>query len=167
MSYSDELLDHWRRPRNWGSYHQYPPDKFSTVLIGWCECVPYNDVLYLSFKLKRLDCPHCDTTCKVPSQASGSEDIEFVNCDYCERGTYWIIEEVKHVSVGCGALIASSSWLSEYLIGRRVREAMGLSIDWFIDRLALPYAATHCASLLRGAIMDAFEMSFGSALPTR
>lgn len=164
MSYSDELLEHWRRPRNWGSYHRHPPDD-SPVLIGRCKCEPYNDVLFMTFKLKSFNCPYCSTTCKVPDQASNSSDIEFVNCDFCERGIYWIIEEVKHVSIGCGALIASSSWLSEYLKGRRVREAMSLGVDWYINRLELPYSATHCASILREVIVDAFYDYFKSTLP--
>lgn len=159
MSYSDELLDHWRNPRNWGSYHRYPPDD-SPVLIGQCRCEIYNDFLSMTFKLTQLDCPHCHTTGKVPDQASGNSDIEFANCDYCKGGTYWMIAEVRHVSVGCGALIASSSWLSEYLKGRRVRELLSLGVDWFIDNMSLPYAATHCASILRGAVVDAFDSYF-------
>src|SRR3972149_10132913 len=111
MDNLDSLLDHYQRPRNWGSF----PDRTERVLTGIDKLECYNDFLALQFQWAMLPCSGCSGTRKVPDAASGSCDIEFVNCANCHAsGSYYRIEAVRHVSVGCGWLIAVSSWFSEY-----------------------------------------------------
>lgn len=160
MTFSDELTDHYQNPRNRGSF--YGNKNF--YLIGQAEGKPYNDFLSMSFEIFRSDCPVCQATGKVPNAASDSCDIEFVNCDHCYAGAHWVIGEIRHVSDGCGFIVAIASWLSDHLKGQPVKEVLAtVTRDYVIDRLGLPRAARHCASMAEAAILDAFELGFGKA----
>ncbi|TSC82327.1 MAG: hypothetical protein G01um101419_598 [Parcubacteria group bacterium Gr01-1014_19] len=157
MSADEELLRHYQQPKNWGSF----PEKTKSVLIGQDRSELYNDFLSLSFRWAMLPCPECFGAGKAANSAYGSSDIEFVNCSACHTfGSIYYIEAVHHVSVGCGWLIASSSWFSEYAECRRVEEIMKLKVDDIINLSGLPWAGAHCASLIVGAIKDAFELGF-------
>ncbi|MDO8466788.1 MAG: iron-sulfur cluster assembly scaffold protein [bacterium] len=157
MANIDALIAHYQRPKNWGSF----PDGTERVLTGIDKVECYNDFLALQFKWAMLPCPECSGAGKVPNAASDSEDIEFVNCANChEFGTRYYIEAVRHVSVGCGWLIAVASWFSEYAECRRVEEIMKLTVDDIINLSGLPWAGAHCASLVRGAIRDALDPGF-------
>lgn len=160
MTFCDELVDHYQNPRNRGSFY----DNNNFYLIGQAEGKPYNDFLSMSFEIFRSDCSVCQATGKVPSAVSDSCDIEFVNCSHCYDGAHWVIGEIRHVSIGCGFIVAIASWLSEYLNGQSVKEVLAnITRGCIIERLGLPRAAYHCASVAEAAIRDAFEMGFGKA----
>ncbi len=155
---TDLLLEHYRQPHNWGSV---PDKEVPQYLIGITKKEADNDFLALSFKWAMLPCPECSGTGKVPNSACGSSDIEFVNCSFCHTfGSYYYIESVRHVSVGCGWLIASSSWFSEYAECKRVEELMALKEEGLIKLSGLPWVAHHCAELIREATLDALNRGF-------
>ena len=157
MANIDDLLPYYQKPRNWGSFE----GKESRVLIGIAKSDQYNDFLALEFKWAMLPCPECSGTGKAPNSAYGSSDIEFVNCSFCQAfGSYYYIEAVHHVSVGCGWLIAAASWFSEYVECKRVEEVMALKEEDLIRLSGLPYVGEHCASLIREATLDALILGF-------
>ncbi len=165
MPWSDELIDHYQRPRNWGSFHHREK---GLIMTGIDECLPYRDFFGIQFKIATVNCPVCKTSGKIPSAASGSEDIEFINCESCTGwGTHWIIEDVRHITVGCGWLIAVGSWLSEYLKDRRVEEALALRDEEIMDTLQLPWATIHCSTIAWRAIRDALLPGFECLMPPR
>lgn len=165
MPWSDELIDHYQRPRNWGSF---PYQKKGLILTGIDKCLPYHDFFGIQFKIAVVDCPLCKTSGKMPSAASDSEDIEFVNCDSCSSwGVHWIVEDVRHITVGCGWLIAVGSWLSEHLKHMRVEEVLALKDEEIWDKLQLPWAAIHCSTIAWRAIRDALLPGFECFDPLR
>ncbi len=160
MASSDELSDHHRNPRNQGSF--YGNKNF--YLIGQAEGRSCDDFLSMSFEVFRSDCPICQATGKVPNATCDGYDIEFVNCEHCYDGAHWVIGEIRHVSDGCGFIVAIASWLSEHLKDRPVKEVLvTVTRGYIIDKLGLPRSARHCATIARAAIRDAFELGFGKA----
>ncbi len=154
---NDLLLEHYRKPRNWGSF----PDREARILTGIAKKELYNDFLALSFKWEMLPCLECSATGKAPNSAYGSSDVEFVNCSFCLAfGSCYYIEAVKHVSIGCSWLIAASSWFSGYVEHKRVEEILSLKEADLMRLSGLPRAREHCAALMREAIFDALDRGF-------
>jgi len=117
--YSDQVLDHYKNPRNVGRFDE-EEDDIGTGMVGAPAC---GDVMKLQIK---------------------------VNDD-------GIIEDARFKTYGCGSAIASSSLLTEWVKGRSLDEAGGITNSDIADELALPPVKIHCSVLAEDAIKAAIE----------
>ncbi len=67
------------------------------------------------------------------------------------------IIDVKFKTFGCGSAIASSSVLTEKVMGLTLEEAKKITNKEIADELDLPPIKTHCSVLAEEAIIDAIE----------
>lgn len=67
------------------------------------------------------------------------------------------IIDAKFLAFGCGAAIASSSLLTEKVIGKTLEEAQLISNKELANELALPPIKYHCSVLAEEAIKDAIN----------
>ncbi len=67
------------------------------------------------------------------------------------------IVDVKFKTFGCGSAIASSSVLTEKVMGLTLEEAKKITNKEIADELSLPPIKTHCSVLAEEAIKDAIE----------
>ncbi|MBP9742680.1 MAG: Fe-S cluster assembly scaffold IscU [Burkholderiales bacterium] len=63
-----------------------------------------------------------------------------------------IIEDAKFKTYGCGSAIASSSLVTEWLIGRTLDEAQTIKNIEIAEELELPPVKIHCSVLAEDAI---------------
>ncbi len=68
-----------------------------------------------------------------------------------------IIEDAKFKTFGCGSAIAASSLATEWVRGRTVDDAMGLSNTEIVEELSLPPVKIHCSVLAEDAIKAAIN----------
>ncbi|WP_342261849.1 iron-sulfur cluster assembly scaffold protein [Alphaproteobacteria bacterium endosymbiont of Tiliacea citrago] len=68
-----------------------------------------------------------------------------------------IIIDAKFLAFGCGAAIASSSLLTEKVIGKTLNEAEEISNQEIASELELPPIKYHCSVLAEEAIKDAIK----------
>ena len=66
-----------------------------------------------------------------------------------------VIEEAKFKTYGCGAAIASSSLLTEWVKGKTLDEASQIKNTEIVDELELPPVKIHCSVLAEDAIKAA------------
>ena len=66
-----------------------------------------------------------------------------------------VIEEAKFKTYGCGSAIASSSLLTEWVIGKTLDEASQIKNTEIVDELELPPVKIHCSVLAEDAIKAA------------
>lgn len=66
-----------------------------------------------------------------------------------------IIEDAKFKTYGCGSAIASSSLVTEWLIGRNLDEAQTIKNIEIAEELELPPVKIHCSVLAEDAIKAA------------
>jgi nitrogen fixation NifU-like protein len=67
-----------------------------------------------------------------------------------------IIRDIKFQTYGCGAAIASSSMMTELVIGKTLDEAMALTNDIVAEALdGLPAPKLHCSNLAADALHEA------------
>lgn len=69
-----------------------------------------------------------------------------------ERG---VIEDAKFKTYGCGSAIASSSLLTEKVIGKTIEEAQRIKNTEIVEELSLPPVKIHCSVLAEDAIKAA------------
>lgn len=68
-----------------------------------------------------------------------------------------IIEDAKFKTFGCGAAIASSSLVTEWVRGKSVEEAQSIKNTEIAQHLALPPVKIHCSILAEDAIKAAID----------
>lgn len=66
-----------------------------------------------------------------------------------------IIEDAKFKTYGCGSAIASSSLVTEMLMGKNLIEALDIKNTHIATELALPPVKIHCSVLAEDAIKAA------------
>lgn len=66
-----------------------------------------------------------------------------------------IIEDAKFKTFGCGSAIASSSLVTEWVMGKTVEEADALKNSQIAEELSLPPVKIHCSVLAEDAIKAA------------
>jgi nitrogen fixation NifU-like protein len=66
-----------------------------------------------------------------------------------------IITEAKFKAFGCGSAIASSSLVSEWVLGKKLDEAMEIKNTDIAKELSLPPVKLHCSLLAEDAIKAA------------
>jgi len=67
------------------------------------------------------------------------------------------IKDAKFKAFGCGSAIASSSYLTQKVIGKTLEEAAQISNKSIAQALALPPIKWHCSVLAQEAIKGAIE----------
>jgi len=69
-----------------------------------------------------------------------------------------IIKDVKFKTFGCGAAIATSSMVTELVIGKTLKEALEISNKAVAEALGgLPPAKMHCSNLAADALHEAIK----------
>jgi nitrogen fixation NifU-like protein len=68
-----------------------------------------------------------------------------------------VIQDAKFKTFGCGAAIASSSLITEWVKGKNLDEAMAIKNTEVADELALPPVKIHCSVLAEEAIKAAIH----------
>jgi Fe-S cluster assembly scaffold IscU len=63
-----------------------------------------------------------------------------------------IIIDTKFKTFGCGSAIASSSYVTEYIKGKHINDAMRLTNTHIANHLKLPPIKLHCSMLAEDAI---------------
>jgi len=66
-----------------------------------------------------------------------------------------IIEDAKFKTFGCGSAIASSSFITEWLIGKSLADANEMKNTTIAKALSLPPVKIHCSVLAEDAIKSA------------
>jgi nitrogen fixation protein NifU and related proteins len=66
-----------------------------------------------------------------------------------------VIEEAKFKTFGCGSAIASSSYATELIKGKKVEEALEIRNTQIVQELNLPPVKIHCSVLAEDAIKAA------------
>ena len=68
-----------------------------------------------------------------------------------------IIIDTKFKTFGCGSAIASSSYVTEYIKGKHIKEAINVSNSNIAKYLNLPPVKLHCSMLAEDAIKSAIK----------
>jgi nitrogen fixation NifU-like protein len=66
-----------------------------------------------------------------------------------------VIEDAKFKTFGCGSAIASSSYVTELVKGKKIDEAMAIKNTVIVKELNLPPVKIHCSVLAEDAIKAA------------
>src|SRR5215510_2428383 len=66
-----------------------------------------------------------------------------------------VIEDARFKTFGCGSAIASSSYVTELVKGKRIEEAMANKNSAIVQELNLPPVKIHCSVLAEDAIKAA------------
>ncbi len=68
-----------------------------------------------------------------------------------------VIEDAKFKTFGCGSAIASSSYVTELVKGKKIDEAMAIKNTLIVKELNLPPVKIHCSVLAEDAIKAAIS----------
>jgi len=68
-----------------------------------------------------------------------------------------IIEDARFKTFGCGSAIASSSYVTELVKGKRLEEAIAIKNTTIVKELNLPPVKIHCSVLAEDAIKAAIS----------
>jgi nitrogen fixation protein NifU and related proteins len=85
--------------------------------------------------------------------------------------TNGVIEDARFKTFGCGSAIASSSYVTELVKGKRIEEAIAIKNTSIVKELNLPPVKIHCSVLAEDAIKAAIadwrkHRGEGEAVPT-
>lgn len=72
-------------------------------------------------------------------------------------GADGLISDAKFKTYGCGSAIASSSLVTEWVIGKTLDQALEIKNTAIAEELALPPVKIHCSILAEDAIKAAVE----------
>lgn len=67
------------------------------------------------------------------------------------------IEDARFKTFGCGAVIASSSLVTEWIKGKSIDEALTIKNSQIAEELSLPPVKVHCSILAQDAIQSAVQ----------
>ncbi len=80
-----------------------------------------------------------------------------------------MIEDARFKTFGCGSAIASSSYVTELVKGKRIEEAMAIKNSAIVQELNLPPVKIHCSVLaedaIKAAITDWKQQARAAAAP--
>ncbi|MFZ0887945.1 MAG: Fe-S cluster assembly scaffold IscU [Candidatus Binataceae bacterium] len=68
-----------------------------------------------------------------------------------------VIQDARFKTFGCGSAIASSSYVTELVKGKRIDEAMAIKNTSIVKELNLPPVKIHCSVLAEDAIKAAIS----------
>ena len=68
-----------------------------------------------------------------------------------------VIEDAKFKTYGCGSAIASSSVVTEWVLGKTLDEAREIKNTDIVEHLSLPPVKIHCSVLAEDAIRAAID----------
>lgn len=68
-----------------------------------------------------------------------------------------VIVDAKFKTFGCGSAIASSSYVTEIIKGKTVKEALSIKNQDIASHLKLPPVKLHCSMLAEDAIKQALQ----------
>ena len=68
-----------------------------------------------------------------------------------------VIEDARFKTFGCGSAIASSSYVTELVKGKRIEEAVQIKNTSIVKELNLPPVKIHCSVLAEDAIKAAID----------
>ena len=68
-----------------------------------------------------------------------------------------IIEEAKFKTFGCGSAIASSSLITEWVMGKTIEDAETITNSEIAQELSLPPVKIHCSVLAEDAVKAAIK----------
>ena len=68
-----------------------------------------------------------------------------------------VIEDARFKTFGCGSAIASSSYVTELVKGKRIEEALEIKNTAIVKELNLPPVKIHCSVLAEDAIKAAIN----------
>jgi nitrogen fixation NifU-like protein len=68
-----------------------------------------------------------------------------------------VIEDARFKTFGCGSAIASSSYVTELVKGKKIEEALAIKNSLIVQELNLPPVKIHCSVLAEDAIKAAIS----------
>lgn len=132
MVYNESILEHYENPRNVGSLDKNDPSVGST-LKGAPAC---GDVIKFQIKVeKKKEC----------------------NNSNIDEDDNYIVTDAKFKTFGCGSAIASSSLLTEKVIGKSFEQIKKITNKSISEELKLPPIKFHCSVLAQEAIEGAIK----------
>lgn len=142
-NYNKKVLEHFKNPQNMGEMKN--PDAEATVRNSQC-----GDVMKIMLKIK-----------KAPSfRKKGSlesENLDRRNVEVSQMGEDKI-EDIKFQTMGCIAVIATSSTLTEMAKGKNLNDAKKICNTDIVEALGeLPPIKVHCSNLAADALKKAIE----------
>ena len=164
MPYSDEVIDHFNKPRNVGSMGSLSEVKLMSDVgrgvVGAPEC---GDVMRLDLRIKKGY--EYKTNKKNTYVGLAPFDIG-QHCIFDENVGLEKILEIKEVeyiadakfkAFGCGSAIASASLATELVKNKTIGEALKIKNTYLVEQLSLPPVKIHCSVLAEDAIKSAVK----------
>lgn len=168
MAYNDKVVDHYENPRNVGTLDKENP-YVGTGLVGAPAC---GDVMRLQIRIEE------EYTIKTDQGREYALPLDLIvvgNQPVCfavgESLMHWqentienilyvskvddIIKDAKFKTFGCGSAIASSSLITEWVKGKSVEYAEGITNSKIVEELSLPPVKVHCSVLAEDAVKAA------------
>ena len=134
MNYSDEVMDHFKNPRNMGEIEGAD----GVGEVGNLKC---GDVMRVFIKVAKR--PIKTRELKVKREKLKEEEY---------------ISDIKFQTLGCAAAIAASSMMTELAKGKNLEDAEKITRDDINDSLGkLPAQKYHCSVLSAEGIRKAIE----------
>jgi nitrogen fixation NifU-like protein len=136
MDYKDEIIDHYKNPRNFGEME----DADLTINESNSSC---GDVVQVQIKLKRSSV--VDGRGDGLPRAARNDDV--------------VIEEVRWRGVGCAISTAAASMLSEKVIGMTFADVEKIGEEGIVEMMGgeINAGRMKCATLAYRALLKAMK----------